>query len=313
MSTVISVRGVSKVYGNGVKALDNVSFEVRKGETVGLLGPNGAGKTTLMRIISGQLEPTSGEVYVLGVPYKELLEREERLRISYVPQENIFWDNLTVEENLFMMGAMYKIDKKVLRGRIDGLLRDYELLNVRKRLAKNLSGGMKKRLSIMMGLINDPEILILDEPTTGLDPRIRISVISMLEKLRRLGKTILISSHIVEDIERLCERVIIMDQGRIIADDYAEELKKRVIGSEVLEILFRNLDEKIMERIKSWVDEESIARAGYKLVIRGDDLVQLSEKIREDSRIYENTLVMSIRKSTLEDVFLFLTGKLISG
>ncbi len=313
MEVVISLKNISKIYDNKIRALDNVSLEVKAGETIGLLGPNGAGKTTLMRIIAGQLQPSSGEGIVLGKNLRELLRSEERFKLSYVPQENIFWPNLSVEENLWMMGAMYKIPKRELRDRIKKLLEEYELWEVRKRLARKLSGGMQKRLSIVMGLINDPEILILDEPTTGLDPAMRASVIGLLEKLNSLGKTILISSHIVEDIERLCERVVIMDRGRIIADAQPMELKIKITGREVLEVLFNEIDKEVLEKLGRIAEERDMARAGYKIIIKGDDLIALSNEIRNDKALYENVITLSIRKSTLEDVFLFLTGRLIGG
>ncbi len=313
MEVVISLKNISKIYDNKIRALDNVSLEVKAGETIGLLGPNGAGKTTLMRIIAGQLQPSSGEGIVLGKNLRELLRSEERFKLSYVPQENIFWPNLSVEENLWMMGAMYKIPKRELRDRIKKLLEEYELWEVRKRLARKLSGGMQKRLSIVMGLINDPEILILDEPTTGLDPAMRASVIGLLEKLNSLGKTILISSHIVEDIERLCERVVIMDRGRIIADAPPMELKIKITGREVLEVLFNEIDKEVLEKLGRIAEERDMARAGYKIIIKGDDLIALSNEIRNDKALYENVITLSIRKSTLEDVFLFLTGRLIGG
>ena len=313
MEVVISLKNISKIYDNKIRALDNVSLEVKAGETIGLLGPNGAGKTTLMRIIAGQLQPSSGEGIVLGKNLRELLRSEERFKLSYVPQENIFWPNLSVEENLWMMGAMYKIPKRELRDRIKKLLEEYELWEVRKRLARKLSGGMQKRLSIVMGLINNPEILILDEPTTGLDPAMRASVIGLLEKLNSLGKTILISSHIVEDIERLCERVVIMDRGRIIADAQPMELKIKITGREVLEVLFNEIDKEVLEKLGRIAEERGMARAGYKIIIKGDDLIALSNEIRNDKALYENVITLSIRKSTLEDVFLFLTGRLIGG
>jgi len=313
MEVVISLKNISKIYDNKIRALDNVSLEVKAGETIGLLGPNGAGKTTLMRIIAGQLQPSSGEGIVLSKNLRELLRSEERFKLSYVPQENIFWPNLSVEENLWMMGAMYKLPKRELRDRIKKLLEEYELWEVRKRLARKLSGGMQKRLSIVMGLINDPEILILDEPTTGLDPAMRASVIGLLEKLNSLGKTILISSHIVEDIERLCERVVIMDRGRIIADAPPMELKIKITGREILEVLFNEIDKEVLEKLRRIAEKRGMARAGYKIIIKGDDLIALSNEIRNDKALYENVITLSIRKSTLEDVFLFLTGRLIGG
>ncbi len=313
MQVAISIRNVTKIYENKVKALDNVTFDVYKGEIFSLLGPNGAGKTTLIKIITGQLEPTSGEVYVLGVSGKEFLRSDVRLRISYVPQENIIWPHLTVEENLYLMGSMYKIPKSDLKTRIRELLEEFELLEARKRLAKKLSGGMKRKLSIAMALMNDPDILILDEPTAGLDPRARASMLASIEKLKQLGKTILLTTHIVEEAERLADRVGIINAGKIIAIDTPDNMKLNSCGREVLEILFEEISDEIWDRILSIIPENNIAKAGDKLIIKQDNLPHIIEKIRSDEVLYSKILALSMRKSNLEDAFLFLTGQFLRG
>jgi len=313
MQVVLSVKKVTKVYENNMRALNNVSFDVYKGEIFSLLGPNGAGKTTLIKIITGQLEPTSGEIRILGVSGEDLLKSDVRLKLSYVPQENIIWPHLTVEENLRLIGSLYKIDKNTLKNIIRDLLEKFELLEARRRLAVKLSGGMKRKLSIAMALINDPEILVLDEPTAGLDPRARASMLASLEKLKELGKTILLTTHIVEETERLADRVAIINRGEIVAIDTPANLKSKSCGREVLEILFREVDEATWRKLASIVDEKNIARAGDKLIIKEDNLPATIEKIRSDNLLYDKILALSIRKSSLEDAFLFLTGQFLGG
>ncbi len=313
MEVAISVRNVSKVYSNNIRALSKVSFDVYKSEIFTLLGPNGAGKTTLIRIIIGQLEPSEGEVYVLGVSGRDFLKSDVRLKVSYVPQENIIWRNLTVEENLYLIGSMYKIPRRVLKEKVKELLIDFELFEVRKRLAHKLSGGMERKLSIAMALINDPEILILDEPTAGLDPRARASMIASIEKLKKLGKTILLTTHIVEEAERLSDRVAIINYGKIIDIDAPSNLKTKTCGIEVLELLFKELNNEILSKVTSTIHEKNIARAGDKIVIKENNFNEVIENIRSNEYLSSKILALSVRKSNLEDAFLFLTGRFLRG
>jgi len=308
----INVETVTKIYNGGVIALDKVSLEIYSGEIFTLLGPNGAGKTTLIKILTGELKPTEGKVSILGVNYEEFLKSDIRLRVSYVPQENIFWENLTVEENLDFIGSMYKLPKSELREKIRFLLDEFDLTDVRKRLSSKLSGGMKRKLSVAMSLINDPEILILDEPTAGLDPRTRASLITSLEKLREFGKTILLTTHIVESAERISDRVAIINKGRIVTVDTVDNLKQKHCGEEVIEILYKQLTPEALETVKSIAHEERIATAGDKVIITQqhgnviEDLLKIKSKAKD-------ILAVILRKSTLEDTFLFITGETLGG
>ncbi|MGQ4915326.1 MAG: ABC transporter ATP-binding protein [Candidatus Asgardarchaeia archaeon] len=308
----IKVENVTKIYNGGVTALDKVSLEIYGGEIFTLLGPNGAGKTTLIKILTGELKPTEGKVSILGVGYEEFLKSDIRLRVSYVPQENIFWENLTVEENLDFIGSMYKLPKSELKEKIRFLLDEFDLTDVRKRLSSKLSGGMKRKLSVAMSLINDPEILILDEPTAGLDPRTRASLITSLEKLREFGKTILLTTHIVESAERISDRVAIINKGRIVAVDTVDNLKHKHCGEEVIEILYKQLTLEALEAVKSIAHEERIATAGDKVIItqQHGNVIEDLLKIKSKSK---DILAVILRKSTLEDTFLFITGETLGG
>lgn len=310
---VVKIENLSKRYENDVLALDNVSFEIYEGEIFSLLGPNGAGKTTLIKIITGQLSLTTGEVYVLGINHNDFLKSEARFRVSYVPQENVIWENLTVEENLEIMGAMYKLPKKMIKEKINHLLREFDLEEAKKRLASKLSGGMKRKLSIAMALINDPEILILDEPTAGLDPRTRAAMLATLEKLRELGKTILLTTHIVEEVERLADRVAIIHRGRIIKIDSPDILKQESCGKEVLDLLFDELNNEVISLVSKLVGENNIAIAGDKIIIRENILTEILEEIKRNQALMDRILTISIRKANLEDAFLFLTGQTLEG
>jgi len=311
-SVTIKVDNVTKIYNGNVTALDKVSLEVYSGEIFTLLGPNGAGKTTLIKILTGELKPTQGEVLILGTSHKEFLKSDMRFRVSYVPQENIFWGNLTVEENLDFIGSMYRLTKRELKEKIRFLLEEFDLVDVRKRLASKLSGGMKRKLTIAMSLMNDPEILILDEPTAGLDPRTRASLIASLEKLREFGKTIFLTTHIVESAERISDRVAIINKGRIVAVDTIDNLKRKHCGEEVVEILYKQLTQEALETIKAIVQEERIATAGDKVIITQQHGNVIEELLKLKSRT-KDILAVILRKSTLEDTFLFITGETLRG
>lgn len=312
-NVAIKIQDLTKIYEDNVVALDDVSLEIYEGEIFSLLGPNGAGKTTLIKIITGQLEPTKGDVWVLGVHHKEFLKSPTRLRISYVPQENIIWEELTVKENMLFMASMYKLPRREAKQRVKELLEDFELFDVRKRLAAKLSGGMKRKLAIAMALINDPEILILDEPTAGLDPRVRAILLSDIEKFKKTGKTILLTTHIVEEAERLSTRVGIINRGKIVAIDSPSELKKRACGIEILDLLFRKLNEELVKRLVSLVGKDNYVIVGDRVLIKENNFIELINEIRNDPKLFESLLNTAIRKSNLEDAFLFLTGTSLGG
>ncbi len=308
MLSTIVIRNLTKIYDNNIHALKGVSLEIKKGEIFSILGPNGAGKTTLIKIIVGQLKPTSGEVLVLDKPISEFIGSPERLRLSYVPQENLFWDHLKVLENLKLMASLYDIPKKEAMQRIQELLDEFKLSEHKNVLAEKLSGGMKRKLAIAMALLNDPDIIILDEPTTGLDPRARAELLADIEVLRGKGKTVIITTHIIEEAERLSDRVAIMDEGRILDVGSPEEVKMRACGMRVLDILTNGstvLD--ISGILGVEIDHSMLVRVGDRFVIKlnGIDVHGLLDRIESNPGIISAT----IRKSTLEDAFLFLTGK----
>jgi len=310
---VIKIENLSKKYENEVLALDNVSLEVYEGEIFSLLGPNGAGKTTLIRIITGQLKPSEGKVWMLGVTHEEFLSSPVRHRVNFVPQENVIWEHLTVEENMMLIASMYRIPRNEAKVKVRELMEEMELLDARKRLAAKLSGGMKRKLAIAMALINDPDILILDEPTAGLDPRMRARLLSDIEKFKMRGKTILLTTHIVEEAEKLSSRVGIINHGKIVDIDKPAELKKRVCGLEILDLLFSKLNEDLMSHVKRIIGEREYLILGDRIFVKGNDFLGILNEIRSDSVLYEQLLNATIRKSNLEDAFLFLTGTTLGG
>ncbi|MGQ4891650.1 MAG: ABC transporter ATP-binding protein [Candidatus Njordarchaeia archaeon] len=309
MSIAISITDVTKVYDKGFKAIDGVNLEIKMGEIFSILGPNGAGKSTLIKLIIGELKPTSGEIEVLGAKSSDFLASEARFKVSYVPQENLIWPNLTVYENMDIMASLYKISKGERKRKIVDLLREFNLYDKRKTLASKLSGGMKRKLTIAMGLLNDPKIFILDEPTTGLDPIARAELLSDLERLRAKKKTIILTTHIVEEAERLSNRVAIMDTGKILKVGNPNELKKEVCSEKILELLFEKIDETVSALLTNILVDRKYVQIGNKIIVKGDNTIGLVEEISSIKELSSKLLETSIRRPTLEDVFLFLTGK----
>ncbi len=235
LTTVVEARTLTKVYG-AQKAVDGIDFTVRRGETFGLLGPNGAGKSTTMRMIACRTPPTSGELSVEGFDVRSSARRVRSL-IGVVSQENNLDPDLDVRHNLLVYARYFRIEGAEAAVRCDEMLRFVGLS--RRSLARvdQLSGGMKRRLMIARALLHRPRLLVLDEPTTGLDPQVRQEIWQRLEELRRQsGVTILISTHYMEEAEKLCERLVVMDRGRIIATGSPRELVQSSVSSYALEV-----------------------------------------------------------------------------
>jgi lipooligosaccharide transport system ATP-binding protein len=230
--SAVAARGLVKSYGD-IQAVDGIDFEVRAGECFGFLGPNGAGKTTTMKMIYGLAAVNGGELQVLGLDVQRQ-RREVKARIGVVPQEQNLDRELTVRENLTIQALYHGLPAD---GRIDELL-DFTLLRDRADgRPPELSGGMKRRLLIARALVNRPELVVLDEPTTGLDPQARLAVWGLLDRLRSEGVTLLVTTHYMEEAERICDRLVIMDEGRIVAFGSPAELRERY-GEDSLEGVF---------------------------------------------------------------------------
>jgi lipooligosaccharide transport system ATP-binding protein len=232
---VIQARALTKLY-TGARAVDGVDFAVRRGETFGLLGPNGAGKSTTMRMIACRTPPTSGQLLVEGLDVNRQARRVRSL-IGVVPQENNLDPDLNVRQNLLVYARYYRLAQTVAAERCDELLRFVGLDKRADARIEELSGGMKRRLMIARALLHRPRMLVLDEPTTGLDPQVRQEIWQRLEELRRRsGVTILISTHYMEEAEKLCERLLVIDNGRILATGAPDELVRRSVQPYVLEV-----------------------------------------------------------------------------
>ena len=288
-----------------IKALNDVSLAIKEGEFFGLLGPNGAGKTTLMNILIGYLSADSGSVYINGeeVSDNELKYRSE---LGFVPQSVALYGDLSAEENLKFFGSLYNMDSSVLKKNISEYLNAVGLYERRKDTVKNFSGGMKRRLNLIAALLHRPKVLLCDEPTVGVDPQSRNAIFDFLEKLNKEGLTIVYTTHYMEEAERLCNRVAVIDNGNIIALGTTDELLKLLPVKGHIYVSKNNLPDSFKEEFKRF---GSIASNSDKYEIKLNEGTKLSEFIKalEESRIgIEN---LTLQKPTLEELFLHLTGR----
>jgi lipooligosaccharide transport system ATP-binding protein len=302
-STLVA-RGLKKSYGD-FEAVRGVDFRVAGGECFGFLGPNGAGKTTTMKMIYGAVIPTGGELSVAGLDvYRH--EREIKRRIGVVPQDNNLDDELEVRENLLIYGRYYDLPRKLVRRRTDELLDFMQLSEKAEATVEQLSGGMKRRLLIARALLNDPEIVILDEPTTGLDPQARLLVWDRLRELTTEGKTLILTTHYMEEAARLCDRLVIMERGLIIAEGMPGDLVEEHVSPQVLEF---QTDRRSLEDLIPTIEaaSDAVERTGEESILAyTEDADALLEKVRSSGVEIHNTVY---RQAGLEDVFLRLTGR----
>jgi lipooligosaccharide transport system ATP-binding protein len=296
---MLLLRGVRKSYG-GKDVVAGIDLELRPGECYGLLGPNGAGKTTTMRLALGLVEPDAGQIQVLGepVPARAIAARR---RLGVVPQTDSLDPDFTVTENLLVYGRYFGLPDAFLRARIPALLEFAGLESRGGARIPSLSGGMKRRLSLARALINDPELLFLDEPTTGLDPQARHLIWDRLKRLVGQGKTILLTTHFMDEAERLCDRLAILDAGRIVAQGSPAQLVAQHIEPHVLELFG--------EGVRKWVDQHA-TRLPARFETVGETTFCYVRDPQPALAALRDAGPMRYlhRPANLEDVFLKLTG-----
>ncbi len=304
----IEALNLSKVYPGGVEAVKDVTLRVRKGVVTSLLGPNGAGKTTLLNMISGILPPTRGRVLIMG---EDLwASRRARELLGFTPQEGGVWSELTVYENLMMAASLYDVPTREARQRVRELIDLFGLDKHVRKVARRLSGGLRRRLSVAMALIHDPPVIVLDEPTSGLDPAARAGIMRLFRTLASRGKTVLLSTHISEDAE-LSDFVAIVNSGRLIAEGSPNELKRRVLRTRsFIEIgLSADVDAVRAAKVLTAMGI-NVSVAGDKVIVKAEDGESLLPQImrRLDSEGIDVRWA-EIRKPTLSDAFRALTGE----
>jgi lipooligosaccharide transport system ATP-binding protein len=306
--SLVHARGLVKRFG-ALTAVDGVDFDVQRGEAFGFLGPNGAGKTSTMRMIGCVSPPSGGTLRILGLdPIQDGPEIRERLGV--VPQQDTLDMELTVRENILIYGRYFGLPRSGLRKRADELLEFVQLNERADDKVEPLSGGMKRRLTIARSLVNEPSVLLLDEPTTGLDPQARHTVWDRLFRLKQRGVTLILTTHYMDEAEQLCDRLVVMDKGKIAAEGSPQELIRRYSTREVVELRFRaeQQTEQVAADITARMDglARRLEALPDRLLLYTDDGDATASRIHDIGLQPESVLV---RRSTLEDVFLHLTGR----
>jgi lipooligosaccharide transport system ATP-binding protein len=310
---LVEARGLTKVYpargsAGELRAVDGVDFELRRGEAFGFLGPNGAGKSTTMRMISATSPISGGWLRVLGLD-PATHGPQVRARLGVVPQDDCLDRELTVRENLHIYGRYFGLRRAVIRERTAELLDFAELRDKADEQVEVLSGGMRRRLTIARSLINEPEILLLDEPTTGLDPQARHVLWDRLFRLKQQGVTLILTTHYMDEAEQLCDRLVVMDRGRIVAQGTPRELIAAHATREVLELRFTDQDtaaEKLRGADRSAAGQERVEVLPDRIIVYADDGEAALAAVHA---IGLTPLTALVRRATLEDVFLELTGR----
>jgi lipooligosaccharide transport system ATP-binding protein len=300
---LVYARGLTKRFGD-LTAVDGIDVEVRRGEAFGFLGPNGAGKSCTMRMIGCVSPVTAGTLRILGLdPASD--GSQIRARLGVVPQEDSLDLELTVRENLLIYGRYFGLAKPVIRDRAEQLLDFVQLGDRRNAKVDSLSGGMKRRLTIARSLINEPEVLLLDEPTTGLDPQARHVLWDRLFRLKQQGVTLILTTHYMDEAEQLCDRLVVMDKARIVAEGSPLELIERWSSREVVEVRFQPGEHEAMA--------EKLSDLGARVEVLPDRiLLYTDDGDAVATAVHERGLRpvgVLVRRSTLEDVFLRLTGR----
>jgi ABC-2 type transport system ATP-binding protein len=301
---MIQIKNVSKKFPT-VTALDNVSLTIREKEFFGLLGPNGAGKTTLMNLLVGYLNLDEGEILIAGEKVTQD-GLQTRKNIGLVPQSLALYDDISAEANLEIFGSFFHIEKKLLKERIKEMLESVELYERRKDKVKTFSGGMKRRLNLISSLLHDPPLLLCDEPTVGVDPQSRNAIFDYLQMLNQQGKTIIYTTHYMEEAERLCNRIAIIDFGKIIAEGTLDHLLEKLSYEESISILRNPTTAEKIEVFRQFgilIDEND----HYELKPKeGFQFSAFFSAIEQNGISYK---LVEMHKPTLEALFLHLTGR----
>lgn len=307
MTKIVETNNLTKIYGGKFTAVDHISFEVEKGEIFGFLGPNGAGKTTTVQMLCTLTQITEGEAKVAGIDVKRQPD-EVRKKIGLVPQDISVDDELTAKENLELHGKLYHMPKNLINERITELLEVVELTDWKNALVKTFSGGMRRRLEIAEGLMHRPEILFLDEPTLGLDPSSRASIWGYVKKLNEQGITIFMTTHYMDEADKLCDRIAIIDFGKIVKIGTPSELKG-MLGGDIITV-YTNDSENFLSQVKKleFVSEVAPQEGGVRITVNNGEtaIPKLFEEANKLGVIINN---ITLSRPTLDDVFIKFTGR----
>lgn len=308
MKNIIEVKNLTKEYKQ-VKAVDNLSFEVKEGEILGLLGPNGSGKTTTINCILSLLNFSKGTIKIFGENMQPDAYELKR-QIGVVFQEVALFDELTVYDNLDYFCGLYISDKNTRASYIEDAINLVGLENYKKFYPKQLSGGLLRRLNIACGIAHKPKLIFLDEPTVAVDPQSRNNILEGIEKLREQGATIVYTTHYMEEVEILCDRIIILDKGKILASGTSDELKELASIDEKITVEVKDINDKVLDQIKNFKTVDEVTLTMNTLIVtykKGkNNLEELINCFKSNKVKYDK---ITTEKPTLNDVFLNLTGK----
>lgn len=299
-STVVHMKNMVKKYGD-FPAVEGISLEIMQGECFGVLGPNGAGKSTLMKVMYGSSQITSGEVFILGLNVKQHMS-EIKSRIGVVPQDDGLDTDLSVIENLLIYGSFFDLDKKIISERAEHLLRLMKMEDRADRAVETLSGGLKRRLAIARGLINQPDIIFLDEPSNGLDPQARRWVWDFFKTLKDQKTTLILTTHYMEEAEFLCDRIAIVDHGKILTIGRPQDLIREHIGYEVIEFDCTTKD------LNYYVEKVKSQKFEYQVYHQTIHVFMKEHQTAKDVIQHFSSDRVVIRRPSLNDVFLRLSG-----
>ncbi|MFE0555857.1 ABC transporter ATP-binding protein [Paenibacillus sp. NPDC058910] len=305
---IVEIRNLIKRY-NDFLALDHISLSIQEGEIFGLLGPNGAGKSTTMGILSGLTEYDGGEVLFLGKPVGRK-QMESKRELGIVPQDIALFEDLSAQENLDYFGRLYGLRGSLLKERIQEALAFTGLTERKNDKPKGYSGGMKRRLNIACAIIHHPKLIIMDEPTVGIDPQSRNHIMQSIKELNRMGSTIIYTTHYMEEVEEICSKIAIVDKGRVIAQGTKEELKSLVSSEEKLIIELSSVNFTMVEAIKKIHGiSECVVNGNLLEIIGKKGEHNVSRIIQVISEVDGEILALNVEKPSLEAVFLTLTGR----
>lgn len=306
--SIVKIENLVKKYGD-ITAVSGISFEIEKGEIFGLLGPNGAGKSTTISMLSGLLKPTEGKIFINN---KDVIKHpmEAKKVLGLVPQDIALYPTLTALENLNFWGKMYGLSGKLLKERISEVLEIAGLEERKNEKIQGYSGGMKRRINIAAALLHRPEILIMDEPTVGIDPQSRNHILESVKKLNETGMTVIYTSHYMEEIEYLCKRIGIIDHGKLMALGDKDELKLSLGTDEELELELSMVTPTVEEKIKAVTGVKRIAVEDRKIMVISDGNNELVQNIISSiSKLNIKIIAINIKEVNLESIFLNLTGR----
>ncbi|HHT7796198.1 TPA: ABC transporter ATP-binding protein [Streptococcus suis] len=309
MENLLEVKKLSKTYKNGRKALDNLNFNVTKGEILGFLGPNGAGKSTTINILSTLLQSDEGEIIYFN--NENLSIKDVKKQLGIVPQELAIYEDISASQNVKFFASLYGVKKSEINEKVENALKKVGLEDRKDDKPSTFSGGMKRRLNIACAIAHSPKLIIFDEPTVGIDPQSRNHILDSIKNLRDEGATIIYTTHYMEEVQQICDRVIIMDGGVVLLNDSLDDILEHYSNSNYQVRVDRQLSPAVLDEIRELTNVEEVNQKGEFEIIfsMGEESMPINAVLEVLIKFNLNITSITMVKKNLEDVFLLLTGK----